>query len=43
MRGPARVPGSARDTEGELLPSREPLRTIFRSIGLVEQAIGSAA
>ena len=31
--------GLGAETQAELLPTREPLRTIFRSIGLVEQAI----
>ena len=33
-------PGLGADTQGELLPTSEPLRTIFRYIGLAEQAIG---
>ena len=32
-------PGLGAGTQGELLPTREPLRTIFRYIGLAEQAI----
>ncbi len=33
-------PGLGAETQAELLPTREPLRTIFRYIGLTEQAIG---
>jgi len=33
-------PGLGAETQAELLPTREPLRTILRLIGLTEQAIG---
>ena len=32
-------PGLGGDTQGELLPAREPLRSIFRYLGLAEQAV----
>jgi TRAP-type transport system small permease protein len=35
-------PGLGAGTQGELLPTREPFRTIFRYIGLAEQAIAVA-